>query len=182
MNAPLRETATIGGGCFWCLDAVFVELKGVQKVEAGYAGGFKRDPTYEEVCDENTGHAEVVQITYDPKDITYRDILEVFFTVHDPTTLNRQGYDVGTSYRSVILHHNAQQEATAREVIQEVAKKQVWGKNPIVTEVKPLEAFYAAEEYHQSFYRKNPDQRYCVITIEPKLSKLRQHYFNKLKK
>lgn len=182
MNAPKTELATIGGGCFWCLDAVYVELKGVSKIESGYAGGAKPNPTYEEVCSERTGHAEVVQITFDPQEITYREILEVFFTVHDPTTLDRQGYDVGSSYRSIILHHNAQQEATAGEVIREVGQKQTWGKAPIVTEVKPLQAFYSGEDYHQSFYRKNPNQRYCVITIEPKLSKLRQYYFNKLKK
>ena len=182
MDAPKRELATIGGGCFWCLEAVFVELKGVLKVESGYAGGSKPNPTYEEVCDERTGHAEVVQITFDPTEITYRDIVEVFFSVHDPTTLNRQGYDSGTSYRSVILHHNAAQDATAREVIKEVGQQGTWGKAPIVTELKALQAFYRAEDYHQSFYRKNPNLRYCVITIEPKLSKLRQYYLNKLKK
>lgn len=182
MNALQRETAVLGGGCFWCLDAVFVELKGVTSVASGYAGGFMPDPSYEEVCGENTGHAECVQVSFDPKEISYEDILHVFFTVHDPTTLNRQGYDVGTSYRSVILYNGPEQEKTAREVIKEVQDKEAWGKAKIVTELKSLEVFYPAEEYHQSFYRKNPHQRYCVITIEPKLSKLRQYYFNKLRK
>ena len=182
MTSQQKERATIGGGCFWCIESVFDKLTGVEDVASGYAGGHKPNPTYAEVCGEKTGHAEVVQITFDPKVISYKELLEIFFTVHDPTTLNRQGNDAGTSYRSVILPDGAAQEATAKEVIKEVTEKALWGKKPIVTDVKPLDKFWRAEEYHQHFYENNPDQMYCRITIEPKLSKLRQYFLGKLKK
>jgi peptide-methionine (S)-S-oxide reductase len=179
---PIREQATFGGGCFWCLEAVYVDLKGVDSVVSGYAGGHTPNPTYRQVCEDTTGHAEVVQITYDPKVVSYRDLLNVFFTVHDPTTLNRQGNDVGTSYRSIILHQNPAQEAAAREAIREVVAAGTWSKRPIVTEVKPLDRFWPAEAYHQNYYRNNPDNGYCILTIEPKLAKLRKYYLDKLRK
>jgi peptide-methionine (S)-S-oxide reductase len=175
-----REVATLGGGCFWCTEAVFNELKGVEKVESGYSGGTVPNPTYRQVCTGKTGHAEVVQITYDPKVIPYKELLEFFFTAHDPTTLNRQDADVGTQYRSIILYHNSEQKAIAEQVIKEVGSAGVWDR-PIVTEVKPFEAFYRAEDYHQEYFRQNPGQAYCQLVIAPKVAKLRKHYREKLK-
>jgi peptide-methionine (S)-S-oxide reductase len=180
-DAPAtRETATLGGGCFWCLEAVFEELRGVEKVESGYAGGTVVNPTYEQVCGGKTKHAEVVQVTFDPSVISFRELLEVFFAIHDPTTLNRQGADVGTQYRSAIFIHTPEQKATAEEVIAELNAEGVWGK-PIVTEVTPFETFYPAEDYHQGYYRSNPTQGYCQVVITPKVAKLRQHFAAKLR-
>jgi peptide-methionine (S)-S-oxide reductase len=175
-----KEIATLGGGCFWCLEAIFSELTGVEKVESGYAGGTVPNPSYEQVCTGRTGHAEVVQITFDPSVLSYKDLLRVFFTVHDPTTLNRQGADVGTNYRSVIFYHTPQQKAEASEVIQEVTAAGIWDA-PIVTQVEPLEAFYKAEEYHQEYFKNNPNQPYCRIVIAPKVQKFRAHYMQRLK-
>ncbi len=173
-----HEVATLAGGCFWCLEAAFQDLKGVDKVESGYAGGHVPNPSYEAVCTGTTGHAEVVQITFDAAVVSYRDLLHVFFTIHDPTTLNRQGADVGTQYRSAIFYHTAEQKAAAEEVIAELAK--VWD-DPIVTELKPLERFYPAEEYHRDYYRRNPNQGYCSAVIAPKVAKVRKLYLDKLK-
>lgn len=172
------EIATLGGGCFWCIEAVYQEMKGVLKVESGYAGGHVPNPTYREVCTGTTGHAEVVQIMYDPSVTSYADILEVFFTVHDPTTLNRQGNDVGPQYRSVIFYHNNEQKRIA-----EAAKKaaaSLWSK-PIVTEITPLDRFYKAEDYHQNYYRSNPSQPYCIYVVGPKVEKFRQKFRDRLK-
>lgn len=174
-----EELATMGGGCFWCLDAVFRDLKGVKKVESGYSGGTTVNPSYKEVCSETTGHAEVIQITFDPQIITYKEILEIFFSIHDPTTLNRQGNDVGTQYRSIILYHSPEQKKSAELIIQELEESKEW-KKPIVTELIPLEVFYKAEEYHQDYFRKNPYQSYCQFVIAPKITKFRSHFQNKL--
>ncbi len=176
-----KEVATLGGGCFWCTEAIFNELIGVEKVESGYSGGKVVNPTYEDVCAGTTGHAEVVQITFDPKIISYRDLLQVFFTLHDPTTLNRQGADVGTQYRSVIFHNGDAQRKIAEDVIREVDASKVW-KRPIVTEVVPFKAFYKAEDYHQDYFEKNPRASYCQAVIEPKIVKLREYYRAKLKR
>lgn len=176
----MSEKATLAGGCFWCLEAVFEELRGIEKVESGYSGGHVPNPTYEQVCTGTTGHAEVVQLTYDPGVISYREILEVFFTVHDPTTLNRQGPDVGTQYRSAIFYHDEEQRRTAEEVISELEEKGVW-EDPIVTEVVPFEAFYPAEEYHREYFRNHPDQPYCRVVIAPKVAKFRKQYLKRLK-
>lgn len=175
-----KEVATLGGGCFWCLEAVYDELKGVEQVESGYAGGRVPNPTYHQVCTGKTGHAEVVQIVFDPNEITFRNILEVFFTIHDPTTLNRQGADVGTQYRSVIFYHTPEQKQVAEEVIRELEAARVW-KDPIVTEIAPFEAFYRAEEYHQEYYRNNAYQPYCQVVISPKLDKFRKTFAEKRK-
>ncbi len=175
-----NEVATLGGGCFWCLEAVFQDLKGVEKVESGYAGGTLPNPSYEQVCTGTTGHAEVVQITFDPQVISFRELLEVFFTIHDPTTLNRQGPDVGTQYRSAIFYHNEAQKAIAEEVIRELNAAGIWDA-PIVTEVVPLRAFYRAEAYHQEYFKRNPAQPYCRVVIAPKVAKFRQRYLEKLK-
>ena len=175
-----KEVVTLGGGCFWCIEAIFEELNGVEQVESGYSGGRVDDPTYEQVCTGTTGHAEVVQVTFDPKTISLKEILEVFFTVHDPTTLNRQGADVGTQYRSVIFYRSQEQKDIAEQVIREIQKAKLW-KAPIVTELVPFMAFYRAEEYHQEYYKKNPGQAYCRIVIEPKIKKFRGHYKDKLK-
>lgn len=175
------ETATLGGGCFWCLEAVYDELRGVTDVVSGYSGGHVENPTYEEVCGKKTGHAEVVQITFDPSVVSYRELLEVFFTIHDPTTPNRQGNDVGPQYRSVIFYHSPEQKATALQVIREFEQAKVWD-NPIVTEVTPLEEFYPAEDYHQEYFKKNPYQPYCSFVVAPKVAKFRKHFFDKLKK
>ncbi len=177
----MTETATLAGGCFWCLEAAFLELKGVARVESGYAGGRVPHPSYEQVCTGSTGHAEVVRVTFDPAVVSFGDLLQVFFTIHDPTTLNRQGADVGTQYRSAIFYESPAQEAEARRVLAEVAASGAWGA-PIVTELKPLEAFYPAEEYHRDYYRRNPNQGYCQIVIAPKVAKLRKRWFEKLKK
>jgi len=175
-----REVATLAGGCFWCLEAVYEQLRGVEKVESGYAGGHVPNPTYRQVSAGKTGHAEVVQLTYDPTVVSFRELLEVFFTIHDPTTLNRQGADVGPQYRSAIFFHDEGQKATAGEVLSEIEAAGIWDK-PIVTEVSPLEAFYKAEDYHQEYYRNNPYQPYCQVVIAPKVSKFRQKYLANLK-
>jgi peptide-methionine (S)-S-oxide reductase len=173
------EYATIGGGCFWCIEAIFSEVKGVQSVTSGYSGGTIRNPSYREVTSGRTGHAEVVQLAFDPEIISYRDILEIFFHLHDPTTLNRQGADVGTQYRSVIFFHNDEQERVARKVFEEIDRSDLW-ENPLVTEITPLQEFYIAEDYHQNYYSNNPNQPYCTFVISPKLSKLRKLFKDKL--
>ena len=175
-----HEVATLGGGCFWCTEAVFSDLKGVVKVESGYSGGTVANPSYEQVCTGRTGHAEVAQVTFDPEVISYKEILEVFFTVHDPTTLNRQGADVGTQYRSVIFYHNSEQRAVAEQVIKEITSAGIWDA-PIVTQVEPLKAFYKAEDHHQQYFENNPRQPYCQIVIAPKVRKFREHYRERLK-
>jgi peptide-methionine (S)-S-oxide reductase len=175
------ETATLGGGCFWCLEAVYAELRGVERVISGYAGGHVNNPTYEQVCSGRTGHAEVVQVAFDPQTISFREILEVFFTIHDPTTLDRQGADVGTQYRSAIYFQSPEQEHTAREVIAETTASGIW-KNPIVTEVAPLDRFYPAEGYHQNYFERNQYQPYCQIVIAPKVAKVRSKYLTRLKR
>jgi peptide-methionine (S)-S-oxide reductase len=174
------ETATLAGGCFWCLEAVFEQLRGVKKVESGYSGGHVPHPTYEAVCTGTTGHAEVTQVTFDPVVISYRDLLGVFFSLHDPTTLNRQGGDVGTQYRSAIFYHDDAQKRAAEETIKELEAEHVFD-DPIVTKIEPLEAFYPAEEYHREYYRRNPNQGYCRAVIAPKVAKLRSKYLEKLK-
>lgn len=178
---PKKEIATLAGGCFWCLEAVYVELKGVDKVVSGYSGGTVANPTYKQVTSGTTGHAEVVQITFDPQIITYKELLEVFFTIHDPTSLNRQGADIGTQYRSAIYYHSPEQQATAEKVIADLTAAQIW-KNKIVTEVTKLDVFYKAEDYHQNYYALNPDQAYCRMVIEPKVIKFRKQFLPKLKK
>ncbi len=178
---PRREIATLAGGCFWCLEAVYLELRGVVGVQSGYAGGHLPNPSYELVCTGTTGHAEVVQITFDQDEISYRDLLDVFFTIHDPTTLNRQGNDVGTQYRSAIFYHSAEQKAAADEAIAELTAEKTWD-DPIVTEVLPLQEFYPAEEYHRDYFRLHPDQAYCRAVIAPKVAKARKAYFEKLKR
>ncbi|MEJ2708061.1 MAG: peptide-methionine (S)-S-oxide reductase MsrA [Anaerolineales bacterium] len=174
------EIATLGGGCFWCLEPVFSELEGVENVVVGYAGGEVENPSYEQVCTGRTGHAEVVQVSFDPEEITYREILQVFFSIHDPTTRNRQGADVGPQYRSIILYHDEAQKQVAEQVIDELNQEGIWGK-PIVTEVVPFETFFKAEEYHQEYYKKNPYAGYCQVVIRPKVSKFRKHYKDRLK-
>lgn len=174
------ETATLGGGCFWCLEAVFEQLKGVEKVESGYAGGHVEHPSYEEVCDGTTGHAEVVQVLFDPAGITFRDLLEVFFTIHDPTTPDRQGGDVGSQYRSIILHRDPQQKAAAEQAMKDVESARIWDA-PLVTQLVPLEKFWPAEEYHQQYYRRNPGQSYCRAVISPKVAKFRKKWQARLK-
>jgi peptide-methionine (S)-S-oxide reductase len=180
-NGTRSEQATLAGGCFWCLEAVYDELRGVEKVVSGYAGGHVAQPTYEQVCSGRTGHAEVVQLTFDPEAISYREILEVFFTIHDPTTLNRQGADAGTQYRSAIYYHSPEQEQTARAVIAQLEADGTWHA-PIVTEVTPLPEFYPAEAYHQDYFVRNPAQPYCQIVIAPKVAKARQRYLARLKR
>lgn len=180
MNSSNQEVATLAGGCFWCLDAVFRGLKGVEQVVSGYAGGTVANPSYEAVCTGRTGHAEVVQVTFDPTVLSYRDLVAVFFGIHDPTTLNRQGADVGTQYRSAIYYHSAEQERTAREVIAELERDQVFD-SPIVTEVAPFTVFYPAEEYHQDYFRRNPGQGYCRAVIAPKVAKFRKEHLERLK-
>jgi len=170
-----RETITLGGGCFWCTEAVFEQLKGVEKVESGYSGGTVANPSYEQVCTGNTGHAEVSQITFDPKVISLKTILEVFFTVHNPTTLNRQGNDVGSQYRSVIFYRDAEQKAAAQQVIKDIAAAKIWD-GPIVTEVTPFKVFYRAEDYHQEYFRLHGSQPYCQLIIAPKVAKFREHF------
>jgi len=174
------ELATLAGGCFWCLEAVFEQLRGVAGVTSGYAGGHVPHPGYEAVCTGTTGHAEVVQIALDPAVVTYRELLEVFFTLHDPTTLNRQGPDTGTQYRSAIFYHSAEQHAVAEQVIKELEVGKVWD-DPIVTELVPFTEFHPAEEYHRGYFRRNPNQAYCRAVVAPKVAKLRKHYFEKLK-
>ena len=183
MNGPdeTREVATLGGGCFWCLEAVYDELKGVENVVSGYAGGHVVNPSYNQVCSGSTGHAEVVQITFDPRVISYKDLLDVFFTIHDPTSLNRQGHDIGTQYRSIILYHTPEQRAVAEQTIAELNASKVWDQ-PIVTDVQPAAAFYPAEEYHQEYFQRNPWQPYCQAIIVPKVAKARKHFLARLKK
>ena len=181
MENDQREVATLAGGCFWCLEAVFDQLRGVESVVSGYAGGRVPNPSYEAVCAGVTGHAEVVQVTFDPAQVSFRELLEVFFTIHDPTTLNRQGADVGTQYRSAIFTHSDEQAQTAREVIRDLEAEGVW-ESPIVTQVEPAKAFYPAESYHQEYYARNPRQGYCQIVIAPKVSHFRGKYLAKLKK
>lgn len=174
------EVATIGGGCFWCLEAVFQDLEGVEEVRSGYSGGNVAGPTYQEVCAGTTGHAEVVQIVFDSRRISFREILEVFFAVHDPSTLNRQGADVGTQYRSVIFFHSEIQKRLAEELVAELESQEIWSR-PIVTELTPLRAFYPAEDYHADYFRRNPEQAYCRAVINPKVAKFRARFANKLK-
>jgi peptide-methionine (S)-S-oxide reductase len=176
-----KEVATLAGGCFWCLEAVFNELRGVEKVVSGYSGGRAINPSYEEVSSGTTGHAETVQITFDPQVITFKELLEVFFTIHDPTTLNRQGPDHGTQYRSAIFYRSPEQKATADQVIADISAAKIWDK-PIVTEVIKFGAFYAAEGYHQQYYARNPNQAYCQMVIAPKVIKFRKQFLPKLKK
>ncbi len=176
-----RQTATLAGGCFWCLEAVYNELLGVESVVSGYAGGEDPDPTYETVCSGTTGHAEVVQIAFDPEDVSFRELLEVFFTIHDPTTLNRQGNDVGTQYRSAIFYHDEEQRLISEDVIEEMTVAGLWD-DPIVTEVTALDTFHEAEEYHQRYFEKKPFQPYCFVVVRPKVSKFRKKFVSKLKK
>jgi peptide-methionine (S)-S-oxide reductase len=176
-----HATATLGGGCFWCLEAVYKDIKGVESVVSGYAGGQLESPTYEQVCGGRTGHAEVVQITYDPAVVSYRDLLDVFFTIHDPTTPNQQGADIGPQYRSIILYHSPEQKADALRAIAEQGEKGLWDA-PVVTEVVPLEKFWPGEEVHQDYFERNPRQRYCQIVIAPKVAKFRKQYLERLKR
>lgn len=177
----LLQTATLAGGCFWCLEAVFDELRGIESVESGYSGGTVASPSYHDVCTGRTGHAEAVQVTFDPAVISYRDILNVFFAVHDPTSLNRQGNDVGTQYRSAIFYHDEAQKAEAESAIAELNSQHIWDK-PIVTEVAKFDKFYMAEDYHQEYFAKNPYQPYCMAIVAPKVSKFRKHFMDRLKK
>lgn len=176
-----REIATLAGGCFWCLEAVYDGMKGVDSVESGYMGGRALNPTYEQVCGGNTGHAEVVRVTFDPAVVPLKDLLEVFFVIHDPTTLNRQGNDAGTQYRSAIFYHTPQQKAVAEEVIARLNSATLWN-GPIVTEVTPASVFYPAEGYHQEYFARNPNQPYCQAVVAPKVAKFRKHFLDKLKK
>ncbi|HLE89953.1 MAG TPA: peptide-methionine (S)-S-oxide reductase MsrA [Anaerolineales bacterium] len=180
MNTNL-QTATLAGGCFWCLEAVFDEVKGVHAVESGYAGGHMDNPSYREVCNGNTGHAEVVQVHFDPNVVSYRDLLNVFFAIHDPTTMNRQGADMGTQYRSAIFYHNDEQKMIAEELIKDLNAQKIWDK-PIVTEMAKLDKFYMAEDYHQEYFARNPYQPYCQTVVAPKVSKFRKHFLELLKK
>jgi peptide-methionine (S)-S-oxide reductase len=180
MNTNL-QTATLAGGCFWCLEAVYEEVKGVHSVESGYAGGHMDNPTYREVCNGNTGHAEVVQVHFDPNVVSYRNLLNVFFAIHDPTTMNRQGADIGTQYRSAIFYHDDEQKKIAEELIKDLNSQQIWDR-PIVTEVTKLDKFYMAEDYHQEYFARNPYQPYCQAVVAPKVSKFRKHFLDMLKK
>jgi peptide-methionine (S)-S-oxide reductase len=177
--AETKKTATLGGGCFWCLQPLFEGLSGVDAVEVGYSGGSVANPTYQQVCTGTTGHAEVIQVVFSPEIISYQEILEIFLTIHDPTTRNRQGADVGTQYRSIIFFHDDEQKQTAERVIQEFTSLKIWNA-PIVTEVVPFQAFYRAEEYHHNYYRDNPEQGYCRAVIEPKVLKFRSKYAARL--
>jgi peptide-methionine (S)-S-oxide reductase len=175
-----KPVVTLGGGCFWCLEAVYAELQGVVKMASGYAGGTVANPTYQQVCSGNTGHAEVVQVTFDPEVTTFEEILGVFFSIHDPTTLNRQGADVGTQYRSVIFYENEEQKEAAEQFISKITAEQIF-PDPIVTEVAPLGTFYEAEEYHQDYYKNNSEQPYCQVVVAPKVARFRKAYAHKLK-
>lgn len=175
------QVATLAGGCFWCLEAVYDELKGVVSVESGYSGGKTPDPSYEQVCTGLTGHAESVRIRFDPQMVSYQDLLKVFFAIHDPTTQDRQGADVGPQYRSVIFYHTPEQKAAAKQVMAELSSQHLWS-DPIVTEVTPFEQFYVAEDYHQEYFKKNPYQGYCRAVVAPKVAKFRQHFLEMLKK
>ena len=176
----MSEIATLAGGCFWCLEAVYENLKGVEKVVSGYAGGNVSHPTYEAVCGGATGHAEVVQVTYDPAIITFKELLEIFFAIHDPTTLNRQGNDVGTQYRSAIYYHTPEQKTQAEEAIRELKARNLWD-DAIVTEITPLDVFYPAEEYHQHYFVRNPGQGYCRAVVGPKVAKARKEFYARMK-
>ncbi len=180
LRAGSRERATLGGGCFWCLEAVYDQMKGVESVESGYMGGANPDPSYEEVCTGRSGHAEVVQLAFDPAIVSFREILEVFFVIHDPTTLNQQGNDVGTQYRSAIFYHSPEQKKVTEELIAELTKQQLYNR-PIVTELVPAVQFYEAEEYHQEYFARNPFQPYCSYVVGPKLAKFRTSFASKLK-
>ncbi len=175
-----RESATFAGGCFWCLQPLFKDLRGVERVDCGYAGGHVPNPTYEDVCSDETGHAEAVDITFDPKVISYEDLLHIFFTVHDPTTLNRQGADMGTQYRSAVFYRTPAQKAATENAIRELEAQKVWD-DPIVTQVTPFSNFYRAEDYHQDYYRKNPYAGYCMAVVRPKVAKFRKKYADRLK-
>jgi peptide-methionine (S)-S-oxide reductase len=175
------EVATLASGCFWCLEAIFREVAGVEDVVSGYTGGTTVNPTYQEVCTNRTGHAEAVQLTFNPGQISYREILQIFFSVHDPTTLNRQGEDVGTQYRSAIFYHNDRQRAIAEATIRELSEARVWEK-PIVTQVMPLDRFYPAEDYHREYFSRHPDQSYCRAVISPKVNRFRKQWTKRLKK
>ena len=179
--APSSEVATLGGGCFWCTEAILAELAGVSRVVPGYAGGSVPNPTYEQVCTDRTGHAEVVQVTFDPRTLSYHDLLTIFMTTHDPTSLNRQGHDVGTQYRSVVFFHAPAQKETAEHVFSELESARLW-RRPIVTELAPFTAFYPAEEYHRDYFRRNPGSSYCRAVIEPKVTKFRQQFAARLKR
>ena len=176
-----KEVATLAGGCFWCLEAVYKDLRGVESAVSGYSGGGVANPTYQQVCAGTTGHAEVVQVTFDPRAVTFREILEVFFTIHDPTTLNRQGADVGTQYRSAIFYHSPEQREVAEQVIAELTAEQLW-RDPVVTELTPFTEFYVAEDYHQDYFERNPYQPYCMAVVAPKVAKFRKKFLDKLKK
>lgn len=176
-----HQIATLAGGCFWCLEAVFDQLKGVHSVISGYAGGHIPDPTYTQVCTGTTGHAEVVQVEFDPTVISFRDLLNVFFAIHDPTTLNRQGADIGTQYRSAIFYHTSEQKELAEEVVADLTHQQIWD-SPIVTEIEPLDKFYPAEDYHQEYFANNPNQPYCQAVVAPKVAKFRKQFLDGLKK
>jgi peptide-methionine (S)-S-oxide reductase len=179
-SSAAREVATLGGGCFWCTEAVFTELQGVERVVSGYAGGHTVRPTYEEVCTGGTGHAEVVEITFDPRVLSFHDLLTVFFTVHDPTSLNRQGADVGTQYRSVILYHSSEQQKVAEATIRELESAGIWPRK-FATQVAPFTEFYPAEEYHRNYYARNPAAAYCQMVVAPKVAKFRKHFVDRLK-
>jgi len=172
--------ATLGGGCFWCLEAVYDQLQGVTSVESGYAGGHVSNPTYREVCNGDTGHAEVVQVRFDPDTITYDDVLRIFFAIHDPTTRDRQGSDIGPQYRSVIFHHGPEQKAAAERIIGELEAARLWA-DPIVTEIAPLDRFWVAEDYHQEYFERNGNQPYCQVVVAPKVAKFRKQYLDRLK-
>ena len=180
MNTNL-QTATLAGGCFWCLEAVFDEVKGVHSVDSGYAGGHVDNPSYRAVCNGDTGHAEVIQVHFDPNIVSYRDLLNVFFAIHDPTTMNRQGADVGTQYRSAIFYHDDEQKKIAEELIKDLNSQKIWDRT-IVTEVAKLDKFYMAEDYHQEYFARNPYQPYCQAVVAPKVSKFRKHFLDMLKK
>jgi peptide-methionine (S)-S-oxide reductase len=175
------ETATLAAGCFWCVEAVFDDLRGVEDVVSGYSGGHSENPTYQQVCSETTGHAEVVQIKFDPAELSYADLLRVFFTVHDPTTLNRQGGDIGTSYRSAIFYHDEEQRKIAEEIIAEITAEGIY-TDPIVTEVTAFDKFWPAEDYHQEYFANNPNQPYCAAVVAPKVAKFRQKFVDRLKR
>lgn len=179
-SLPRHETATLAGGCFWCIEAVYDQIKGVVSVESGYIGGHTGNPTYEAVCSGQTGHAEAVRITFDPAIISFRELLEVFFVIHDPTTLNRQGHDIGTQYRSAVFYHSLEQKQIAEEVIETVTKEQIY-TSPLVTEVTPAGTWYEAEPYHQEYFARNPFQGYCTAVVGPKVVKFRKHFASKLK-
>jgi peptide-methionine (S)-S-oxide reductase len=181
MENKNQETATLAAGCFWCVEAVFDDLRGVEDVVSGYSGGHTENPTYTQVCSGATGHAEVIQIKFNPEEISFKEILQVFFSVHDPTTLNRQGHDVGTQYRSAIFYHDEEQKRIAEETIGEINSEGIW-ENPIVTEVTEFERFYPAEDYHQEYFANNPNQPYCAAVVAPKVVKFRKQFMNRLKR